>query len=111
MSSVGAGARKWRISFQRATITKNAMNEPVKTWGGDFTERAAVRFGAAQERRVAGQEGGALTATFIVLHNSRTKEVQITDRIVFDGADWDITSNVPSVEFNAHRDITATRAT
>src|SRR3546814_7048096 len=81
-----------------------------KTWTDYCTEWAAVNFGTGQERREAAQESASVSATFHVLRNSKTAALTVQDRISFEGAVWDITSAVPSREFNAGMDITAVRA-
>lgn len=108
---IGAGKRNRRIRVEAATITKNGFNEPVKTWGPYCTAMAAVIFGSGQERRDAAQEGASAAATFVVPHNPRTKAISVEYRIQFDGSAWDIVSNVPSVQLNAMREISAVRAT
>jgi head-tail adaptor len=91
-----------------------AGDDGHNTTPGTFADYAAeyadVRFSKGSERREAAQEGAGAAATFIVLSNERTRDVSVTDRIVFDGAIWDITSSIPSREFNAYREIEATRS-
>src|SRR3546814_3896582 len=70
----------------------------------------SVNFGTGQERLEAAQYGASVSATFHVLRNSKTAALTVQDRISFEGAVWDITSAVPSREFNAGMDITAVRA-
>lgn len=109
--SLDAGRRDRKVIFQRAgapvddgyTTTPGEWAEYCRAW-------ASVSFGTGQERREAAQESASVTATFQVLRNSKTSSVSVTDRIVFDGGNWDITSVVPSREFNAGVDITAVRA-
>jgi SPP1 family predicted phage head-tail adaptor len=104
-----ATGRNRRIQFQRSISTKDDYGQPVDSWATLCHAYASVNFGTGQERREAAQESGSAPATFSVLSNSDTNAVTVKDRIIFDGSAWDITSNVPSREFNAGRDITAIR--
>lgn len=102
--------RPYRIVFQRAGAPVDDGMTTVPGAFADFaTEMADVRFSKGSERREAAQEGASAPATFIVLSNVKTRSISVTDRIVFDGANWDIVSNIPSREFNAGREIEATR--
>lgn len=107
---MGAGVRKRKIVVQRPTIADNDFGEPVPTWAQYAAPFAEVLFGGGQERRDAAQETGNLAATFRVLQTATTEAITTSDRIVFDGANWDIQSNVPSRAMNRRREITAVRA-
>jgi hypothetical protein len=56
---------------------------------------ARVRFGQAAEKRQAAQEGGVQSATFEVFPTSTLLGTALTDRIVFDNSNWDITEVAP----------------
>lgn len=79
------------------------LGEPVDdgytTLPGQFANYAAefarVIYGSGREQRQAAQESASLPATFEVLHNPKTASLSVTDRIVFNGADWDIISVSP----------------
>lgn len=101
--------RNHRIAIERRTVTKDGYGGELETWAPFAEEYAAVRFSAGNERRAAAQERATATATFVVLSNERTRQVSVTDRILFDGGVWDITSNIPSRQFNAEREIEAIR--
>lgn len=105
-----AGKRDHRILIERATITADDYGGEVPTWSTFCEEYAGVRFNTGTERRSAAQERASAVATFTVLSNEKTRAVVPTDRIQFDGASWDITSNIPGRVFNAERDIEAIRA-
>src|SRR3546814_6494216 len=102
--------RNRKIIIERFTATTDDYGHGEKTWTDYCTEWAAVNFGTGQERREAAQESASVSATFHVLRNSKTAALTVQDRISFEGAVWDITSAVPSREFNAGMDITAVRA-
>lgn len=105
-----SGPRHFKITIERATTTDTAFGTPAPTWATHAQPFAEVIFGSGSERRDAAQESGSAPATFRVLHTSLTADVRVTDRIVFDGANWDIISNVPSAKLNRHREITAVRS-
>lgn len=68
-----------------------------------------VFYGTGTEQRQAAQEGASQSASFEVLSNVKTRTVSVADRIVFDGANWDISANI-EIERGAGRRITAVRA-
>lgn len=104
-----AGRLKYRVMFRRYTATEDAAGHEIKTWADYAGAYADVVFSKGSERRDAAQEGASLPATFIVRRNDKTAALKVTDRIAFDGVEWDIVSIVPSREFRAGYDIDAVR--
>lgn len=103
-----AGELDRRIVVERATIETDDYGGETKSWSQWCNPWAKVTYGRADERRQAAQEEASLAATFRVRANVKTSDIKTTDRIVYDNAMWDISSNVP---FNrTARDITAIRA-
>jgi head-tail adaptor len=103
-----AGALRDLIVIERATISADDYGGEVKTWTTYCQRGAAVTYGRADERRAAAQESASSAATFRIRSDPTTDGIAVTDRIVFDGSLWDISSNVP---YNRDgRDITAIRA-
>lgn len=103
--------RPYKIVIEGKTVATDDYGGEVETWGPYATEFADVRFSKGAERREAAQERASAAATFIVLSNAKTRAISVSaHRIVFDGAAWDIVSNIPSREFNAGREIEAVRA-
>ena len=102
-----AGHRKHRIVIERASITRNGLNEPIKTWETFCAEMAAVYYGSGREQREGAQTQASQAASFEVLSNSRTRAVSVKDRINFGGGLWDIHSVAPidggGVKINATR--------
>lgn len=90
-----ASQRTELIVFQRATATTNEYNEQEQAWADYATRHARVRFGTAQEKREAAQEGGVQTATFECERSTALDGVTLKDRIVYDGSNWDITERAP----------------
>lgn len=107
-----AGLRDKLIRFQRFGTTENEYGEPIPNPVPEELgqEWARVIYGDGREQRQAAMEGGELPATFLVLDNSMTRAVKITDRISFDEGAWDITSNKPA-NTPGERAINATRST
>lgn len=88
MTSIGRRDRK--IEFQRAVRVPDDYGQEQLEWAMLRLEWAAVRWGRGDERREAASTSAPQAATFIVLANSGTKSLQVTDRILFDGSVWDI---------------------
>lgn len=97
------------VAFNRTTTTTNDYGEEIAS-GTELLEQgwARVRFGPASEKREAAQEAAAQTATFELIPTVALRAVKMTDRIGFDGSQWDITEKA-LLERNLIR-FTATRA-
>lgn len=97
------------IVIQRATASTNEYNEPELTWATYVTRRARVRFGTAQEKREAAQEGGVQSATFECVRSSALNSVTLKDRISYLSSTWDITETAPldssTIRFTATRNV------
>jgi head-tail adaptor len=90
-----ASQRTELIVIERATTTENDYGEVVESWSTYATRRARVRFGTAQEKREAAQEGGVQTASFFCVRSAAMDAVTLKDRISYLGSRWDITENAP----------------
>lgn len=90
-----AGQRTELIVFERATASANEYNEGEETWATLLSRRAYVRFGTAQEKREAAQEGGVQTATFECERSAALDVVTLKDRISYLSSTWDITETAP----------------
>lgn len=90
-----SGQRTELIAFERATVTTNDYGEDVPTWAELFSRRAYVRFGTAQEKREAAQEGGVQSATFECVRSAELETVTLKDRISYLSSDWDLTEIAP----------------
>lgn len=106
-----AGKLDRRITFERGAATRNALGgkNPL-AWTALGTRLAQVLYGTGSERREAGVEGQAQSATFRVRRDDLTKTVLVTDRIQFDGLIWDITSIAPYGRAPAWIDFTGVAA-
>jgi SPP1 family predicted phage head-tail adaptor len=78
------------VTFQRATTTTDDYGGETQSWTDLQKAWARVRFGTAQERRQAAQESSSQSATFECNPTAALRSVGATDRIAFDGSDWDI---------------------
>lgn len=83
------------------TTVPGAWEEWCREW-------AAIYYGTGTEQRQAAQESASQAASFEVPANSKTRAVSVTDRIVWDGGEWDITANI-EIDRGAGRRITAVR--
>lgn len=104
---MSATLRTELIVFERATSTTDDYGQPVETWATYATRRARVRFGTAQEKREAAQEGGVQAATFECVSSSTLRAVALKDRISYLGSSWDLTEIAPldrkTIRFTATR--------
>lgn len=79
-----------RVTFERATITRNDLNEPVKTWADYCTVWAKREDVSDAETIAAGELGASLGARFTIRRDSRTETLTPADRLRHDGANWNI---------------------
>lgn len=106
-----AGRRDRRIILQRATVATDDFGvEGPTSWAELQKAWAMVRYGTSAERRTASVEGASQTATFRVLSTSVLRTVTVRDRILMDGAGWNITGIVPVGMQGAELEFTATIA-
>lgn len=106
-----AGRRNRKIVIQKAGApVDDGYNTVPGGWADFATVFAEVRFSKGSERRAAAQEQASAAATFLVLETPAMQQVSVADRIVFDGANWDIVSAIPSQRLGRHREIDAVRA-
>jgi len=102
-----AGKRDKRVTIQRFTTTPDAYNEDIEEWADLATRWSAIYYGKGEERRQAAVEMGKQSASFVMLSDSVTKTVALTDRLFFKGDNWDIIGISPmgraEIEFTAVR--------
>lgn len=91
----GASERTELIVFERATVEADEYNAEQEEWGDLCQRRARVRFGTAQEKREAAQEGGVQSATFECVRSAELDGVTLKDRISYLGSAWDLTEIAP----------------
>ena len=104
-----SGRRKHLIRIERETETgRDSLNAPVVEWSLLAERWASAHFGAGREQREAAQLNAIQAASFEVLHDPDTAGVTAKDRVVFDGAVWEIKSVAP-LGFNEGVKINAVR--
>ena len=98
-----------RISRRRTRFAEDGYGGETEAWATYATRRAYVRYGTAQEKREAAQEGGVQTATFECVRSAVLDAVTLRDRISFMGSSWDITETAPldrkTIRFTATRNV------
>ena len=88
--SISAGRLNRRITIERATVTTNDLNEPVKAWG-EIGDRWAAREDVSDAEMIAaGELGASLGARFTVRRDELTETITPADRLTHDGAVWNI---------------------
>lgn len=107
MKSGSGGERDRTIRFERGSAARNALGGKAPlAWASLGTRLAKVLYGSGAERRAGGVEGAVQSATFRCLRDDLTRTIVVTDRIVFDGLNWDITSVAPIGRAPAYIDFT-----
>lgn len=87
--------RDRRVTVERAgPPISGPHSDEARAWSALANEWVSVRFGSGAERRVAAQTGVSQAATFGFLWNSRTRTITPADRLLFEGALWNIQSAV-----------------
>ncbi|MDF1606958.1 phage head closure protein [Hoeflea sp. YIM 152468] len=86
----GAGKLDRRIVIERATVTYNALNEPVKTWAAYARIWAARKDVSDGEKLAGGQVGASLSSRFTVRSSSESRAIKPSDRVNHDGGIWSI---------------------
>lgn len=105
---IRSGDLKDRVIFHKpGEGTENAFGEPTPGWAMHASTRAKVLYGKGVERREAAIEGVNQPATFLVRSTTKTRAVNVKDRILFGESIWDITNTSPIG--NTDIEITATR--
>jgi head-tail adaptor len=102
------GKRDWLVTVQDFTVVTDETGGEDKTWTDYVSAWAQVKFGNAQEKREAAQEGGVQSATFEFVRNTLLDAVTLSYRLWFMDTAWDITE-VATLDRQTLR-ITAARA-
>lgn len=106
-----AGRRDTLVTLEGFTAAQDEYGQETQAWAELGQEWAAVFYGAGSERRQAAAEQGEQAASFEMLMNERTRALTVKDRIVADGAAWDIKGIAPDTPRRGSIAVTATRAT
>ena len=90
--NIGKGQRTQRIALERATVARDALGTKApSSWSPLGSRWARVFYGSGSERREAGVEQAAQSATFNVLADPLTATIVPQDRIQHLGLTWDVT--------------------
>ncbi len=89
------GAFDRLITVETTSVVVDVYGGETLTWGALEQAWARVRFGRADEKRQAAQEGGEQSATFEMVPTAALLGVTLRDRIQFDASNWDITEVAP----------------
>lgn len=104
-------ARLHRIEVERATVVVDDYGGETPTWATHATLFAEIKMGSSRERREAAQEAASQTATFIIAWSPLAEAISATDRIIYQGAQWDVQGPpAPSLEFRKNVEITAVKS-
>ena len=87
----GSGKMNRRITLQRATVTANAFNEGVKTWGTLQTVWAQRSDVSAFEAYRAQEVGAEISTRFKIRHSATIADLNPADRIVYNDLVYEIT--------------------
>lgn len=91
MAIKSGGELDRRITIRRMIESgRNEFNEKVFSWFDLATVWARRRDATDQERFEAAQVTATLMSRFVVRFSSVTKTVTASDRLLYDGAEWDI---------------------
>jgi SPP1 family predicted phage head-tail adaptor len=80
-----------RITIRRASFASNAFNESVATWSDIATVYAAARQVTDAEQFRAQEIGAEVAARFTIRYSSEVADLGPTDRLAFDGREYNIT--------------------
>lgn len=102
-----AGHLNRRITIARRSGTANAFNEPGETWTTVTTVWASMTPISDGERTRAGETLAQKAARFVIRYSTTTSSVDPRDRLIFDGATYDI-NGVKEISPNEYLELTAT---
>jgi SPP1 family predicted phage head-tail adaptor len=85
-----AGKLDRRITLQRFTETRDAFNEPVKSWDPLATVWASYEPLSDGERFRASETAANASARFVIRYSSTVADLTPKDRLTFDGTVFDI---------------------
>ena len=85
-----AGKLDRRITIQRATITYDALNNPVETWAALATVWGSKLDYIGSENVAAHEVGAQMTTTFRIRWSNKVSGLNPKDRLSFDSKTWNI---------------------
>lgn len=88
--ALAAGKLDRRIVLQRFSETRDAYNEPVKTWATLASRSASYEPLSDGERFRAGETAATASARFVIRWSSAVSSLNSKDRLTFDGDTYEI---------------------
>lgn len=91
MIGLRAGELDRRITLQRATVTRDGLNNPVEAWGDHATVWAKYEPVSDGEKFRAGERASEIGARFTIRYSSQVADLSPKDRLIFAGRAYAIT--------------------
>lgn len=88
--ALSAGKMDRKIVLQRFTETRDAFNEPVKTWATLATRSASYEPLSDGERFRASETAANASARFVIRYSAAVADLSPVDRLVFEGRTYEI---------------------
>lgn len=88
--ALSAGKLDRKIILQRFTETRDAYNEPVKTWATLATRSASYEPLSDGERFRAGETAANASARFVIRYSAAVADLDPKDRLTFGGVVYQI---------------------
>lgn len=106
-----AGKRDRKVTFYPIATSEDSLGVEAESRGSGVPAYANISYGAASERREAGQAGSSQVATFRVLATPTLKAATERWEIEDDrGSTWGITGIAPVGNVQRELEFTATRS-
>lgn len=88
--ALAAGKLDRKIILQRFTETRDAYNEPVKTWATLATRAASYEPLSDGERFRASETAANASARFVIRYGSTVADLNPKDRLTYNGDTYEI---------------------
>lgn len=86
------GEKRFRVTFQRATISTDDYGEPDKYWSNMCTSWALIQPLKGTERFAAGAAQSDVDHRIVTRYRSELSDLDAGDRAIWDGKVFDIRS-------------------
>ena len=90
MGKLLAGKMDRRITLQRATVTYDALNNPVQTWATLATVWASKEDISDSERVAAKEVGAEITTRFQIRYSTDVSDLNPKDRLTYNSDTYQI---------------------
>jgi head-tail adaptor len=92
---IRAGRHDQKLIFQRLTTASDAMGSVTETWANAITVWGMVQADRSVEGLQSGQRTGHQIFTVTVRADSKTRTITATDRLRWDGREFDLSPPRP----------------